>query len=319
MARNQSELGGTIVHLGYVRKLIENSLSSQPWRLYLRGSHLCLTVSTPPGQDGLLTLIRAPIPSQVRAQQNVRGQIRGSKFLNYLHWHSGRVMLFGATWEIPLWSPWWGKFPENGNSKCASGKAAWLIITWDTEWDQTSTEYWCWKQKICPLSLSECKLLLQRADFIIKNWYWPSVRGRLPRGSDPLSDLNISLSWCWIMHRYFFFVLILILFIIPLSVAYSLCYNKGFLSSTDIVCSVNAVLLRFGVFQGEYMNLSHWKRGVVESGTCYFINSWTALSDLCSRCCREPSRHFFSLKNSLVLRNELSFKKVKTLIMLIGF
>lgn len=224
--------------------------ASQPGRLHLPSSHLCLAVSTPPGQDGLLTLIRAPTRSQVRAQQNVRGQIRGSKFLNYLHWHSGRVMLFGAMWEIPLWSPWWGKFPEKGNSKCAYGEAAWLIITWHIERDQTSTECLCWKQMMCPFSPAGCKLLLQRADFIIKNWYWPGVRGGFPRDSDRLSDLNISLSWCWIMHHYFF-VLILILFIIPLSVAYSLCYNNWFLSSTDIVCSVNAVLLGFGVSQGE--------------------------------------------------------------------
>lgn len=184
-----------------------------------------------------------------------------------------------------------------------------------------SNQHWVLMLKTddMPLSLSQCKLLLQRADFIIKNWYWPRVRGRLPRGRDLLSDLNISLSWCWIIHHYFLFVLILILFSIPLSVVYSLCYSKWFLSSTDIVYSVNAVLLRFGVFQGEYMNLGHWKRGVMENGTCYFINSWSALNNLCSRCCREPSTHFFSFKNSLLLRNELSFKKVKTLIILIGF
>lgn len=74
---------------------------------------------------------------------------------------------FGAKWEIPLWSPWWGTFPEKANSEYVYVEAAWLIITLHIERDQTSTKCFCWKQMMCPFSLAGGKLFLQRADFVI--------------------------------------------------------------------------------------------------------------------------------------------------------
>lgn len=37
--------------------------------------------------------------------------------------------------------------------------------------------------------------------------------------------------------------------------------------------TVNAVLLTFEVSQEKYMNLSHWKRLVLESGDILFVDS----------------------------------------------
>lgn len=145
-------------------------------------------------QDRLLILIRALTPSQARAEQNMRGQIRGSQFLIYLHWHRGGVMIWEPS-ERCLCGPLReGNSQKKTSSEYAYVEAAWLIITLHIERDQTSTKCLCWKQMMCPFSLSGCKLLLQRADFIMKNWYCLNLRGRSPRGSDLPSDLNISLT-----------------------------------------------------------------------------------------------------------------------------
>lgn len=109
----------------------------------------------------------------------------------------------GAKWEIPLWSPGWGKFPEKPNWICICGGGAVThhVAHWKGSIKPAQSAY-AEKRNVSlfptRMQIASAKSRLYYKELVL------SLRGRLPRDGDFLSDLNISLSWCWIMQSYFY-------------------------------------------------------------------------------------------------------------------